>query len=256
MINSDLLYSQLPVERINSIGPQTSLQDFQEIGKAFLREFKERCSLLPSSSLMDVGCGIGRLAIPLTDYLDAAGRYEGFDITPDNVTWCQDHIAARYTNFGFKVADIFNHFYNPEGRYQAHDYQFPYLDDTFDVACATSVFTHILADDSERYLSETARVLKTGGYFLGTFFLLNQPSIIALRQQKSSQPFFHQLTNCLVVDPQVPEAAVAYNEAFIAEIYQKVGLEIKEVHYGLWSGREPTAYGGYQDMIVARKITL
>ena len=143
----------------------------------------------------------------------------------------------------------------PEGHYQAHEYLFPYQDGTFDVACAASVFTHLLAEDSERYLSETARVLKPDGYFLGTYFLLNEPSVTALRQQKSSQPFFHELKNCLVVNPQVPEAAVAYDEAFIAGIYRKVGLEIKEVHYGLWSGREPTAYGGYQDMIIARKIT-
>ncbi|MDP1785706.1 MAG: class I SAM-dependent methyltransferase [Nitrosomonas sp.] len=253
MTNSDLLYSQIPIERINSIGHQTSLREFQEVGKAFLREFKDRCQLLPSSHFMDIGCGIGRLAIPLTDYLDTNGRYEGFDITPDNVKWCQEHIAARHSNFGFKVADIFNHCYNPEGKHKAIEYQFPYQENAFDVACAASVFTHLLADDSERYLSETSRVLKPNGYFLGTFFLLNEPSVTALRQQKSSLPFFHELKNCLVTNPRVPEAAVAYDEDFIIKIYREAGLEIKEIHYGLWSGREPTVYGGYQDMIIAKK---
>lgn len=254
MTNSDLLYSQLPIERINSIGHQTSLREFQEVGNAFLREFKERCQLHTGSNFMDIGCGIGRLAIPLTDYLNATGKYEGFDITPDNVKWCQDNIAARHSNFSFKLADIFNHCYNPKGKHIAKEYQFPYQANTFDVACAASVFTHLLADDSERYLSETSRVLKPNGYSLGTFFLLNEPSVTALRQQKSSQPFFHELKNCLVTNLQVPESAVAYDEDFIIKIYREVGLEIKEIHYGLWSGREPTAYGGYQDMIIAKKI--
>jgi len=245
--------SQIPIERIDSIGHQTLLQEFQEVGEAFLREFKIRCNLLPNSSFMDIGCGIGRLAIPLTDYLDATGRYEGFDITPENVKWCQDHITVCRSNFSFQVADIFNHCYNPKGRYPAREYLFPYQESTFDVACAASVFTHLLAEDSEHYLSETARTLKPDGYFLGTYFLLNEPSVKALKEQKSSQPFFHEIKNCWVINPQIPEAAVAYDEAFIAEIYRKAGLEIKEIHYGLWSGREPTAYGGYQDMIIAKK---
>lgn len=110
MTNSNLLYSLLPVERITSIGNQTVLQEFQDIGQAFVRECKEYCHLLPNSNFLDIGSGIGRIAIPLTDYLSSTGKYEGFDIMPANVQWCQDNITTRHPGFCFKVADIFNNY--------------------------------------------------------------------------------------------------------------------------------------------------
>ena len=37
----------------------------------------------------------------------------------------------------------------------------------------TSVLTHLLEDEAEHYLAETARVLEPGGRALATFFLLD-----------------------------------------------------------------------------------
>jgi len=255
MTNSNLLYSLLPVERITSIGNQTVLQEFQDIGQAFVRECKEYCHLLPNSNFLDIGSGIGRIAIPLTDYLSSTGKYEGFDIMPANVQWCQDNITTRHPGFCFKVADIFNNYYNPTGQYQAHEFQFPYENDIFHVTCAASVVTHLLTDACQRYFSEIARTLQQSGYFLGTFFLLNESSYAAIQKQKSSLLFFHyQQRDCFVVDSRKPEAAVAYDEILIRDFFEAAGLEVAEIFYGQWSGREPTAYGGYQDMIVARKM--
>ena len=43
--------------------------DFVRIGREFLDIFKTEAGLLPSDTVLDVGSGIGRMAIPLTDYL-------------------------------------------------------------------------------------------------------------------------------------------------------------------------------------------
>jgi hypothetical protein len=48
----------------------------------------------PSSHILDIGCGIGRLAIAMPDFLDANGGYEGFDIVPEGIEWCKQHIAG------------------------------------------------------------------------------------------------------------------------------------------------------------------
>ena len=48
------------------------------------------------NSVLDVGCGIGRMAIPLARYLNTDGKYEGFDIIPENIAWCQRAITPRY----------------------------------------------------------------------------------------------------------------------------------------------------------------
>jgi len=255
MTNSNLLYSLLPIKKITSIGNQTVLQEFQDIGQAFVRECKERCQLLPGNNFLDIGCGIGRIAIPLTDYLDNAGRYEGFDIVPENIQWCQDNITTRHSNFRFQVADIFNNYYNPKGQYQAREFQFPYENDTFHVTCAASVFTHLVSSDCQQYFSEIGRTLHHGGYFLGTFFLINSASSAAIQQGKSSLPFsYNQKNNCFLVDSKKPEAATAYDEDLIVDFFHSSDFEITEIFHGQWSGREPTTYGGYQDMIVAKKL--
>lgn len=132
-----------------------------------------------------MGCGIGRKTIPLTKYLDKTGRYEGFDIIKTEVDLCKKRISTKYPNFHFQRVDIFNECYNPKGKYKASEFKFPFENEFFDFVVLGSIFTHMLPEDIENYLSEIARVLKKGGRFLITFFLLNKESlelINALRQ--------------------------------------------------------------------------
>src|SRR5215469_3416700 len=120
----------------------------------FLRYFAELGGLKPGDRVLDVGCGIGRMAVPLTKFLDERGSYEGFDIVPDGITWCQSQITPRFPRFRFTLADIYNGLYNPGGGYRAGDYVFPYPDASFDFVFLFSVFTHMLPADMENYLRQ------------------------------------------------------------------------------------------------------
>ena len=44
--------------------------NLKEIGKRFLQHFIELGKLKPNDIVLDVGCGIGRMAFPLTKYLN------------------------------------------------------------------------------------------------------------------------------------------------------------------------------------------
>jgi SAM-dependent methyltransferase len=112
----------------------------------------------PSSHILDVGCGIGRLAVAMPGFLDADGGYEGFDIVPGGIEWCQQHIVSPHSNVRFTLADVYNKEYNPKGRVQPADYRFPYPDGTFDVAVLISVFTHMLPPAVDRYVGSAALV--------------------------------------------------------------------------------------------------
>ncbi len=61
-------------------GPQ-SLEEFKANGEEFLRVYKEICGLQPDEKMLDIGCGIGRKTLPLTQYFNERAVYEGVDIT-------------------------------------------------------------------------------------------------------------------------------------------------------------------------------
>src|SRR5258707_11056648 len=69
--------------------------DFRAIGHEFLRHLIELADLRPWHAILDVGCGVGRMAVPLIGYLNGSGRYHGFDIVPDAIAWCRKQIAPR-----------------------------------------------------------------------------------------------------------------------------------------------------------------
>ncbi len=173
--------------RADDLTPPRSLQHFvggayQALGEAFFSHFQNLCHLRPDQSVLDVGCGSGRMAVPLLGYLDQRGRYVGFDISPKLIRWCSGHISRRNANFTFHLADIYNRHYNPRGACRASEYRFPCEDRTIDFVFATSVFTHMLADDTRHYLHEIRRVLKPGGHGLLTHFILNAESEAAMNR--------------------------------------------------------------------------
>ena len=54
-----------------------------------------------------------------------------------------------------------------------------------------------------------------------------------------------------VVNPHVPEACVAFEEDYFLSTARRGGLELKSMHYGLWSGRE--TWFDFQDIAILRK---
>jgi SAM-dependent methyltransferase len=234
-------------------GFSVGMGDFKAIGQSFVEELRRSCDLAPDHHVLDVGCGTGRIAIPLTQYLSADGRYEGFDPVREAVRHCRRRISPSYPNFRFQLADLYNRNYSPWGRFRDSEYRFPYEDGAFDVVFAVSVFTHLLPAGAERYVQETARVLKPGGHFLATFFLLNEASGQAVEAGRSTIPLPARYEVHRVSEPDVPEAAVAFDEAFVMDLFARYGLKLKQPPgYGTWSGRSPSGYGGYQDLLVAR----
>lgn len=228
-------------------------QGFASSGRNWVAYFREVCELEPDESVLDVGCGAGRVAVALTDYL-TGGTYEGLDVAAERVRWCQENITPRWPSFRFQVADVLNRASNPDGGGRGSDYRFPYEDASFGFAWLISVFTHMLPDDVEQYLGELRRVLRPGGRLLITWELLNEESLRLLDQGKARQELPVDRGDYRCKSEEVPERLVAYREEFVRELYEKVGLELDQIRYGRWSGREvePGQFMG-QDVVLARR---
>ncbi|BBX47781.1 hypothetical protein MCOO_37960 [Mycobacterium cookii] len=192
------------------------------------------------------------MALPLTGYLNREGRYAGFDVARDAIAWCTENISASHPNFEFRVADVQSKRYNPRGTDKPSEFRFPYPDGSFDVVLLASVFTHMLPSDVTHYMHEIVRVLKPGGRSLITFFLLNEMSSILSKQGMGQLKFEHELQGALTANVENPEAAIAYPEAFVKDLYRECGLELREpLLYGNWSGRIDGMSG--QDVVIAVK---
>ena len=224
--------------------------DFVTIGNEFLNYFKDLGRLRPNEKVLEVGCGVGRMAIPLTAYLNTQGSYEGFDIVRPEIRWCQKNITPRFPNFNFHHIDVRNKQTNRKGKLPASGYQFPLADGQFYFIFLTSVFTHMLIDDIENYLKEISRILRPGGRLLATYFLLDEATHERLRKIESR--FRYPYASGLVIDRSIPEASIAYEEDKIRALHEQYGLHIQEpIRYGNWSGRKE--FLSSQDIVLAVK---
>ena len=126
--------------------------------------------------LVDVGCGSGRLARPLSAWL--AGTYLGVDLVPDLIAHARK-ISAR-----------------PDWRFEVIDHiGIPEADDAADMVCFFSVLTHLLHEQSFWYLEEARRVLKPGGTAVFSFLEFRDPvhlqifrDTVTNHKRKSLQP--------------------------------------------------------------------
>jgi SAM-dependent methyltransferase len=240
--------SMVPPESLVFVGTG----DFEAVGEQFKGHLIELAGLMPDHQVLDVGCGIGRIAIPLTSYLSAKGGYRGIDIVKKGIRWCNSRITRRYRNFRFIHTDIHNRTYNRNGHLKADTFRFPFDDASFDVVLLTSVFTHMLPADVSNYLGEISRVLKPGGRMLATFFLLNKESNALLKAGRAEFGLVRQSGVHAVRHTDRPEDAVGYDEDHVLDELRRVGLDlVQPIHYGSWCGRPN--FLSYQDMVIAEK---
>ncbi len=231
-----------PPRRLNFVGSA----DFKAVGDEFKNLFVDVGGLKPSDRVLDIGCGIGRMALPLTSVITSGG-YEGFDIDKRGVDWCQQHITPRCPHFQFQYVDLYNKYYNPAATTLPKDFCFPYDDNTFDFAFATSVFTHLLPDDAAHYLTEIKRVLKPNGTAFLTWFLLDEARRKQMQTEASNANFAYNLKGanyCFYSHKHNPEAEIAYTQKWLKN--QVGSYDFKA---GSWDG---TAGLSYQDVVLWR----
>ena len=224
--------------------------DFEGVGQEFLGHFQELGGLTPTDRVLDIGCGLGRMAAPLTGFL-WGGSYHGFDVVRPTIESCRRRFAA-YPAFHFDHVDVYNGKYNPQGKLAPSEFRFPYIDASFDFAFAASVFTHMLPEDIERYLRESSRVLRPGGQLLATWFVMTPEAAVGVAEQQSDVDFRVREDGVWKADPREAEAAIAFAPATVRGLYDASGLELEEpIRYGRWSG---SAEGlSYQDIVVAQR---
>ena len=226
--------------------------NFQNIGKGFRFHLVNKAGLNKNSTVLEIGCGYGRVAVALTDLIVSPGRYDGVDIVEKAVDWCTKEITPHYPNFRFHYADVSNPYAKHEDGRSASAYRLPFGDNTYDVVYLTSVFSHMRPNEIRAYLNEISRVMKLHGKCFITYYLINSFVEEQIACKRALQDFRYDFGDFLSTHKRTPEHAIAVSESLVRSYYQEAGLVIDDpILYGTWATGEK--HFSYQDVIVATK---
>jgi SAM-dependent methyltransferase len=233
------------------VGPFADPAAFIASGKQRVEDIAISCGLRQEDSVLEVGCGCGRLARALAARLGPSGRYEGLDVAAPLLDWCKRELQPHLHNFSFRFVDVQARGHNPTGLVAAADFRFPYSDAIFDLAISASLFTHMLADGTENYVKEIARVLRPAGRLYATLFLFDAAAQHAVAAGETIFEFRHRLGPCRTFDPIVPEEGVACEEQWFLSLLRRAGFRVTALRRGDWRCRR--TYEITQDLIAAVK---
>ena len=229
-------------------GPET----WEGISAAHMAAYARYTPLRTGSDVLEVGCGVGRDAIPLVPVLGERGSYLGVDVSGRSIEWCQQNITRRHANFRFHHLDIHSEFYNPQGTCSATEVTLPVASATIDTIILQSVFTHMFEPAITHFLREFRRVLRRDGRVFASFFVLGQESVALASVTPGVLTFRHSgRRGCRINDPDQPEAAVGYTPRALRRMVRRGGFAFAQpVHVGSWCGRQGVEDG--QDIAILK----
>ena len=243
----------LPVHLVWRTGSDT--HNYEQIANWHIAQIQKYVGIKETDNVVEIGCAIGRVAIPLTEIL-TRGTYIGTEVQRPSIEWCAENITPRHPNFTFIHHDIHDTLHNPNGTMRASDIRLPSPDGTVDLVLLHSVFTHMFGDEIVHYLREFKRMMKPTGRVYASCFLVNPAVLAAVRD--SPRPgwktqFQHPYGDrCYVNSVQEPRAAVAFEDEAFADIIEQGGLVLEQTLWGNWSGARDNPRSG-QDVVILRQ---
>lgn len=189
-------------------------------------------------SLLDFGCGCGRILAGWEHLIDGSTKLHGFDINPTLIEFCQKNIPFART----AVSSYFP--------------PLPLADGSVDFAYAGSVWTHLSLPASMQWAGEFARLIATGGIAMvsyhGSYFAptLAQNSKEGSQQLEERGFYLHLHGSATDTFDGSNHYATFMTSAFMRQLF--AGFEVVRIYPGVSHG--PNPFASYQDIAILRRI--
>jgi SAM-dependent methyltransferase len=178
-----------------------------------------RLGYTKSSRIVDIGCGLGRVATGmLAEFGDA--KYLGIDANEDFVRWCGENIERYHPTFQFVHLDMANELYNPTGHLDGSELRLPVDDSSVDIAYLWGVFTNMAPEHVRAYIGEIGRILRSGGRcFLTAFVEDDVPDV-------TFNPTGYVPFHC-----NDPLLVVRFSRQWLFTIFPQHGLQVEDFRH-------------------------
>jgi cyclopropane fatty-acyl-phospholipid synthase-like methyltransferase len=217
-------------------------------GKHMLREISAAGANVSSGTLVDIGCGWGRVTYSLLE-TDFAGNYIGVDVTRNRIEFLEKAFAG-HPRYRFRFLDVHNERYN-KSRSKAQFNAMELVAAPATTILAMSVFTHMYEDDIRHYLQEFRKIVAPDGHAIFTAFILTPEAEAAADRGAGKFTMANRLNpHCRFERKREPLYAIAYDQKFLDGLITEAGFK-PEYQLGTWSGAPGMRV---QDWIIARPV--
>ena len=169
----------------------------------------------------------------------------GVDVVERMVSFCREVIGSRYSNSNFYACAVSASYLREQQRENPKN--LPSIDEVltqhapFDLVLAFSVFTHLLPEEMDVYLSLFDRILKADGWLVLTFFFLDEWTRPKIRNRELPEMVTGDTPNPVpepgrvyYTSPSNPCAVVAIALEDVLQMVKVHGFQPRQIVFGSW----------------------
>lgn len=217
-------------------------KEFTTQGKSLFNVCDTLLSINREDTILDLGCGTGRIL----NYLTKRCKAIGLEINERFAS-----IAKINNNVIFKP--IYNIEYNRESQINCHVGYTELDDQSVDKVIGIALLNHQTIQDTKTIIKETLRITKKNGLILFTIFLINKYTLSRIDSQELAFKFKECDIDCWTTNIDRPCLNSAFSESIIRKtIMQNNGMIVDPIFYGQWNGTKNGLTG--HDIILVKKL--
>jgi cyclopropane fatty-acyl-phospholipid synthase-like methyltransferase len=189
---------------------------------------KNEMDLAAESTILDIGCGAGRLPIGLLARQMPFSSYLGVDVDSNRIKWCNKNLKTKDSRLAFQFVNIKNDRYNPAGK---DLFDIGISGKKFDLIYLYSVFSHLMQGDVEKYLRIFRASLTDLGHCFVTMFVAdNVPACTENPPDFGSLKWQGRL-HCVLYNRENWESMVRHAGLEITKITPEVNIDGQTAYY-------------------------